>query len=100
MIVLLSCESIAVTATLLAALFIYDAILFAHRIVGPLYRLRVTMRAITEGKELGLMQLRKDDFLQELKDEFNEMLRALEQRGAVVLTTTEAPAEVCAAGPR
>jgi hypothetical protein len=35
------------------------------------------------------MRLRKDDFLQELKDDFNEMLKALEQRGGVVLKQDE-----------
>src|SRR5689334_3919586 len=30
----------------LSMVFIYDAVLFAHRIVGPLYRLRKTVRAI------------------------------------------------------
>jgi nitrogen fixation/metabolism regulation signal transduction histidine kinase len=70
-------------------LCIYDAIQLAHRIVGPLYRLRKLMQAVTAGEEVEPMKLRKDDFLQDLKDEFNDMLRALEQRGAVVIKAPE-----------
>ncbi len=36
---------------------------------------------------MGKKELRKDDFLHELKDEFNEALKVLEQRGAVTLKT-------------
>ena len=71
-------------------LFIYDAVKFAHRIVGPLYRFRKTIQAITAGDELELVSLREGDFLQELKDEFNEMLKTLEQQGAIVLKTAKA----------
>ena len=71
-------------------LFIYDAIKLAHRIVGPIYRFRKTIRAITAGEELELTNLRKGDFLVEMRDELNEMLKALEQRGAVVLKTPAA----------
>jgi hypothetical protein len=70
-------------------LFIYDMLRFSHRFAGPVYRLRNCLKAIVDGEELALMNLRKDDFLQDLKDEFNEMLKALEQRGAVTLKTNE-----------
>jgi hypothetical protein len=66
-------------------LFAYDALRYAHRVVGPLVRLRHTIKAITAGEEVDLVAFRKGDLLGELKDEFNDMLRALEQRGAVAL---------------
>ena len=78
----------------LGFLFIYDALQLAHRIVGPLYRLRRLMQAVASGEEVELMKLRKGDLLQELKDEFNEMLHALEQRGAIVLKPTGAEENV------
>jgi hypothetical protein len=56
--------------------------------VGPHYRFRKYLKAIVDGEELTLMTLRNDDFLQELKDQFNEALKALEQRGAVTLKTS------------
>jgi len=39
-------------------------------------------------------KLRKDDYLHELRDEFNEMLRVLENRGAIQLKTSD-KADVC-----
>jgi methyl-accepting chemotaxis protein len=81
----------------LTALFVYDAIRFTHRLVGPLYRFRKVVQAITAGDEMQLVRLRQGDFLMDLKDDFNEMLKALEQRGAITLKTdakAEQPAGV------
>jgi hypothetical protein len=66
-------------------LFAWDAVKYAHRVVGPLARLRHTIKAITAGEEVGLLAFRTGDLLGELKDEVNDMLRGLEQRGAVTL---------------
>jgi hypothetical protein len=74
---------------LLGGLFICDAIILTHRIVGPIYRFRKMVQAVTAGGEVDRMGLRKGDFLHELKDEFNEMLVALEQRGAIVIKSRE-----------
>lgn len=74
----------------LGLLFIYDAIKFAHRIVGPLYRFRKVVQAITAGEPISLVALRKGDYLHDLKDDFNAMLKALEERGAIVLRSPEA----------
>lgn len=63
----------------------FDAVRFAHRLVGPLYRFRKTVQAIAAGEPVALVQLRKGDLLMDLKDDFNVMLRQLEQRGLVVL---------------
>jgi hypothetical protein len=68
--------------------FTYDIVRFSHGLVGPLYRLRKCLKAIVDGEDLALMTLRKDDFLQELKDEFNQVLKVLEERGAVTLKTS------------
>jgi len=81
----------ATSVVAVGLLFLVDAIKFTHRIVGPLYRVQKTLQAVTAGEDLALMQLRKGDFLHELKDEINEMLKVLEQRGAVVLKDSKAP---------
>lgn len=83
----------AVSVVLLGFLFICDAARFAHRIVGPLFRLRKTIQAINAGEEIQLVNLRKDDYLHDLKDEFNAMLKLLEQRGAIVIKTPETAAQ-------
>jgi hypothetical protein len=69
----------------LGLLFMYDALKETHRFVGPLYRFRKTIQAVTTGDDIRLVNLRKGDELQEMKDELNAMLRALEQRGAITL---------------
>jgi len=80
----------AIVVLCLGLLFIYDAVRFAHRVVGPLYRVRKVVKALAAGEELEEISLRQGDMLQDLKDDFNEMLKVLEQRGVVVLKTTPA----------
>jgi hypothetical protein len=80
----------AIGIVILSGLAIYDTIKFAHRLVGPIYRFRKTLQAIAAGEEVSLINLRQGDFLLDMKDDFNEMLKALEQRGALVLKSPEA----------
>jgi nitrate/nitrite-specific signal transduction histidine kinase len=75
----------AATAAYLGCLFIYDTIKFSHRVVGPLHNFRKAIQAITAGEEIDLVALRKTDLLQEMKDDFNKMVKVLEERGAVTL---------------
>jgi hypothetical protein len=67
-----------------------DAIRFAHRLVGPLYRFQKTIRALAAGEPVALIQLRKNDFLVDLKEDFNAMLLNLEQKGYVGLDRDKA----------
>lgn len=82
----------AVGAIVLGAAFVYDALTIAHRVVGPIHRIRKVIQAITAGDELELMSLRKGDYLQEVQDDFNEMLKVLERHGAVTLKAPAAEA--------
>jgi hypothetical protein len=79
----------SVPVLLLGLLFIYDALILTHRIVGPIYRFRKMIEAVKAGGEIARMNLRDGDFLLELKDEFNEMLEILEQRGVITLKSRE-----------
>jgi hypothetical protein len=80
----------------LALLFIYDAAKITHRIVGPLYRFRKTIQAVTAGGEVPLVTLRNGDHLLDMRDDLNEMLRALEARGAITLNNPTAAREPAA----
>jgi hypothetical protein len=84
---------LAGTVVAVGLLFIYDTVRYTHRVVGPLYRFRKTIQAITAGEEVPPLTLRKGDFLQEMKDDLNAMLQALERRGAVVVRATGAGKE-------
>jgi hypothetical protein len=72
-----------------------DIIRFVHRLVGPLYRFRKTIQAIAAGEPVALVQLRRGDLLLDFKDDFNSMLKTLEEKGLVLL---EAPAKTVNAG--
>src|SRR5215212_1294419 len=73
-------------------LFIYDAIKFTHRIVGPIVRFRQICQAVRDGETVDLVKLRDGDYLLEFRDEFNEMLKALEERGAITIKTATSKA--------
>jgi hypothetical protein len=64
---------------------VVDSVRFAHRLVGPLYRFRKTIQAITAGEPVSLITLRKGDMLMDFRDDFNQMLLHLQQQGLVVL---------------
>ncbi|HVS38400.1 MAG TPA: hypothetical protein VMS17_22775 [Gemmataceae bacterium] len=63
----------------------WDAVKFAHRVVGPLVRVRQTLKDIAEGKPVRPIRFRDGDYLGELRDEFNATLEALQRRGVTVL---------------
>lgn len=69
----------------------YDCIRFVHRLVGPMYRFRKTVQAISAGEPVPLVRLRQGDFFQEFAEDLNEMLTALERQGAVVIKQSQAP---------
>jgi nitrogen fixation/metabolism regulation signal transduction histidine kinase len=72
-----------VTFLIAAPWIALDAARFANRLVGPLSRFRKTMHSVTVNEPVRPLRLRKDDFLTDMQADFNAMLEALEQRGAV-----------------
>ncbi len=51
-------------------------VIFSHRIAGPIYALKRTIRNILDGKDVELNFRNRDEF-RELVDSFNEMVRRL-----------------------
>lgn len=88
---------LVVCAVALGFYFIWDAVKFTHRVVGPLVRFRKTINAVAAGEEVELLVLRQGDLLTDMRDDFNEMLRELERRGAVVVRSTGTRSEKPAA---
>jgi hypothetical protein len=78
---------------LLVPVLAWDAIRFTHRIVGPIVRFRRAVRDIARGEPVRPIKLRAGDFLSEFRDEFNDMLIALERRGVAVLKPLDPSAE-------
>jgi hypothetical protein len=65
----------------LVPFFAWDAVRFSHRLVGPLVRIRKTVRGIVAGEPQRPVQLRDGDFLLELRDDLNALIATLEQQG-------------------
>lgn len=62
----------------MAGAILFVAFRFSHRIAGPTYRIVQSLKRIQEG-DLGFrIQLRRNDFLTEIAEQFNETLDALQ----------------------
>ena len=62
------------------ALNIVVGVYISHRIAGPVHRLKESMRRMAGGDVSFLITLRDKDELQELKDEFNDMISSVRDR--------------------
>lgn len=60
--------------------FIWETVKFSNRFVGPIYRLHKTIQSINAGEKFRPIHFREDDFLHDLADDFNTMMRRLKQR--------------------
>ncbi len=63
----------------------WDTIRFSHRLVGPVMRFRRTVQDIARGESVRPIKLREGDYLDDFRDDFNQMLDALQRRGTAVL---------------
>ena len=70
--------------TLLVSLFL------AHRIAGPIYKIKLLLGKIKGGDLSEELHLRKYDHFKDLGDEYNAMLAALRSRNGAVLQHIEA----------
>ncbi len=57
------------------------ALLCSHRIAGPLYRLRMCINMLSEGKDLPPIRLRKNDEFKELAESLDNLRVNLKNRG-------------------
>jgi len=74
-----------VVFALVVPVLCWDAIRFSHRLVGPIYRFRKTVQALTAGEAVRPIKLREGDYLEEMKEDINKLLESLQQRGLPVL---------------
>jgi methyl-accepting chemotaxis protein len=78
----LLCESLtrnsyACTIVALLPLLIYDSMNLSNRIVGPICRLRDTIRKISRNEQVAPLDFRARDYWQEVPREFNAMIERL-----------------------
>jgi hypothetical protein len=65
----------------LAPFFCWDAVRLSHRLVGPLVRFRRAIQGLAAGERVARIELRKDDFLVDMKDDLNQLIGALQGQG-------------------
>jgi nitrogen fixation/metabolism regulation signal transduction histidine kinase len=73
--------AVSVTFILYLVVLTLIGISYSHRIAGPLFAIRRTIRDINDGKQ-AILQLRKRDEWLGLEEEFNQMLRTLKSQRA------------------
>jgi hypothetical protein len=61
-------------SVVLLPLLIIDVVRLSNRYVGPLMRLRQSMRQLARGEHVEPIKFRKGDFWREFADEFNDVL--------------------------
>ena len=75
---------LALCATLLAPVFMYDVFRQSHRIAGPLVRFKSVLQRMITGEKVSPVKLRKDDLLTEFQDVFNDFIEYYNQKHAAV----------------
>ncbi len=61
----------------LLPVFVMDAVKLSHRFAGPIFNLRRSIRSIADGEQPRKVSFRKDDYWQELAEDYNRMLTTL-----------------------
>jgi len=67
-------------ATLLLPMILLDILRLSHRWVGPVFRLRTSLQALSRGKFVSPIRFREGDFWQELAGDFNVVAAELARR--------------------
>jgi hypothetical protein len=73
----------------LAPLFLWDALNAYHRVAGPVFRFQQAIRTIADNQPVRLINLRKDDELFDVQEDFNDMLKSLAEKNAIELVGYE-----------
>jgi hypothetical protein len=69
-----------IASFLLLPLVAVDIVKMSNRFVGPLMRLRRSMRALARGEEVEPLEFRDNDYWQEFAGEFNEVLKLVQKQ--------------------
>lgn len=71
--------TVRITIALLITIFIagFLSIKFLHRVGGPMYRFRITLKQISNGQIPQDINLRRNDFYKDIADEINRVIALL-----------------------
>lgn len=70
---------LVLTSLVLVPLIMFDVVAISNRFVGPLFRMRRSMRALAAGQEVEPIYFREKDFWQDVAQEFNLVLGRFEE---------------------
>ena len=59
--------------------FVVDTIKFSHRLAGPIFRLRQTIREMANGESVAPLQTRKNDYWSTTVEDFNSLIEKVNQ---------------------
>jgi hypothetical protein len=74
---------------LLLPIIAFDSVRLSNRFVGPILRIRRTLRALARGEQVKPIKLRDNDFWHELADEVNAVAERLQRVEAAVTADEE-----------
>lgn len=69
--------TLAMWAVVLGPIFVWQCIVYSHRIVGPLVRMQGALTRMTKGEAVSPIKFRDGDFAVELEQAFNAYLTSL-----------------------
>jgi hypothetical protein len=84
-------QLVVVASLLLLPVILYDVVRLSHRWVGPIYRLRTSLQALSRGDAVPPISFRAGDFWQELAGDFNVVAAELNRRRAAAANQSDAP---------
>lgn len=71
-------DTVLIASLLVLPVVLYDVLRVSNRFVGPIYRMRRTLRSLAAGEYVGKLQFRKGDYRLELADEINAVADYIE----------------------
>lgn len=83
----------AICFAILVPAFCWDSVKFLHRVAGPVYRFKQTVKDIAAERPVRYVSLRKGDELMDFQDDFNAMLDTLIKHKAVTMVKTAPPCD-------
>ncbi|MFO8241073.1 MAG: hypothetical protein R6T90_08750 [Dissulfuribacterales bacterium] len=86
-------REIFVLLTLFLILVAGIALLYSHRIAGPLFRINRCINLLSEGKDTGPIILRKRDHFKELAESLEHLRLNMKHRGLLGSSKTDSPAD-------
>jgi len=73
-------ELVVFASALVLPIILFDAVRLSHRWVGPIFRLRSALQALSRGEEVAPIAFRAGDFWQEVAGDFNVVAAELNRR--------------------